>query len=612
MADKRISYTDRDFESLRQDLVNYTRQYYPELIDNFNDASVFSVFMDLNAAIGDNLHYHIDRSIQETVLQYAQQRSSIFNIARTYGLKIPGNRPSVALVDFSITVPAFGDQEDTRYLGVLRAGSQAIGGGQVFENVEDIDFSSQYNSDGYPNRTKIPNFDSNNNLINYTITKREVVVNGTTKVFKKVITPNEVRPFYEFFLPEKNVLSITSIIQKDGVSYQSTPSYSDFINSPNKWYEVDSLAEPRVFVEDPSKPSDEPGIKVGRYIETDNKFITEYTPEGFMKVQFGGATVTPDEQLAEFANTGIPLRVQDYQNNIALGKTVKANTTIFVKYRVGGGLSSNVGVNSITQVGNTNFYVNGPSNNINQNVINSLNVRNVTAAIGGANQPSIEEARNMVSFNFAAQNRAVTVNDYNALVKRMPGKYGAPAKVAITEKDNKINIEILSYDESGKLTQQVSNTLKQNIANYLSNYRMINDYISVNVAKVIDLEYDISVVLESSENQGQIITRIIDVVNNAMSPAVRDLGENVYVSELRRDIQNVAGVVSLTSIDVYNKVGGQYSSSETSQSYSNSSTRQIQLVDDTIFAESSQVYQVRFPEKDIKVRVKNLKTVSFS
>jgi hypothetical protein len=612
MADKRISYTDRDFESLRQDLVNYTRQYYPELIDNFNDASVFSVFMDLNAAIGDNLHYHIDRSIQETVLQYAQQRSSIFNIARTYGLKIPGNRPSVALVDFSITVPAFGDQEDTRYLGVLRAGSQVIGGGQVFENVEDIDFSSQYNSDGFPNRTKIPNFDSNNNLINYTITKREVVVNGTTKVFKKVITPNEVRPFYEFFLPEKNVLSVTSIIQKDGVSFQSTPSYGEFINSPDKWYEVDSLAEPRVFVEDPSKPSDTPGIKVGRYIETDNKFITEYTPEGFMKIQFGGATVTPDEQLAEFANTGIPLRVQDYQNNIALGKTVKANTTLFVRYRVGGGLSSNVGVNSITQVGNTNFYVNGPSNNINQNVINSLSVRNVTAAIGGANQPSIEEARNMVSFNFAAQNRAVTVNDYNALVKRMPGKFGAPAKVAITEKDNKINIEILSYDDSGKLTQQVSNTLKQNIANYLSNYRMINDYISVNVAKVIDLEYDISVVLESSENQGQIITRIIDVVNNAMSPAVRDLGENVYVSEMRRDIQNVPGVVSLTSIEAFNKVGGQYSSSETSQPYVDNSSRLIRLVDDTIFAEPSQVYQVRFPEKDIKVRVKNLKTVSFS
>jgi len=84
MAERRISYTDRDFASLRQDLIDYTQQYYPDLIDNFNDAALFSVFLDLNAAIGDNLNFQIDRSIQETVLQYAQQRSSVYNIARTY------------------------------------------------------------------------------------------------------------------------------------------------------------------------------------------------------------------------------------------------------------------------------------------------------------------------------------------------------------------------------------------------------------------------------------------------------------------------------------------------------------------------------------------------
>ena len=193
MANRKISYTERDFEGLRQDLINFTQQYYPELIDNFNDASVYSVFLDLNAAIGDNLHYHIDRSIQETVLQYAQQKSSIYNIARTYGLKIPGNRPSIALVDVSITVPAFGDQEDSRYLGVIRSGSQFVGAGQIFENQDDIDFSTQYNSKGFPNRTKIPNFDANNRIVNYTITKREVVVNGTSKVFKKVINSNSVK-----------------------------------------------------------------------------------------------------------------------------------------------------------------------------------------------------------------------------------------------------------------------------------------------------------------------------------------------------------------------------------------------------------------------------------
>ena len=612
MAEKKISYTERDFEGLRQELVNYTRQYYPELIDNFNDAAVFSVLMDLNAAIGDNLHYHIDRSIQETVLQYAQQKSSIFNIARTYGLKIPGNRPSVALCDFSITVPAFGDQEDTRYLGVLRAGSQVIGAGQIFENVYDIDFSTQYNNEGYPNRTKIPVFDANNNLVSYTITKREVVVNGLTKVFKRVINPSDVKPFYEFFLPERNVISVTSIIQKDGTSYQSTPQYSDFMQPNGRWYEVDALAENRVFVEDNTKPSDVPGIKVGKYIETENRFITEYTPEGFLRVQFGGGTTTPDDQLAEFARLGNPMRLQDYQNNIGLGRTVQANTTIFVQYRIGGGTASNIGVNAINQVGTVNFFVNGPSANINQTTINSLRVNNVTAAIGGANLPSIEEVRNMVTYNFSAQNRAVTVNDYNALVKKMPGKYGSPAKVAITETDNKINIDVLSYDANGKLTQTVSNTMKQNVANYLSNYRMVNDYISVNVAQVIDLEYDISVVLESAQNQGQIITKIIDVVNSAMSPLVRDMGQNVNVSEIRRQIQDVVGVINVTEIAVYNKVVGQYSSSQTSQRYSDASTKRIELVDDTIFAEPSQVYQIRFPEKDVKVRVKNLKNVNFS
>jgi len=612
MANRKISYTERDFEGLRQDLINFTRQYYPDLIDNFNDASVFSVFLDLNAAIGDNLNYHIDRSIQETVLQYAQQKSSIYNIARTYGLKIPGNRPSIALLDVSITVPAFGDQEDSRYLGIIRSGSQFIGAGQIFENQDDIDFSTQYNSSGFPNRTKIPNFDSNNRIINYTITKREVVVNGATKIFKKVINNNDVKPFYEFFLPEKNVISITSLIQKDGITYSSPPTYGEFITAPDRWYEVDALAENTVFVEDPTKASDNPGIKVGRYIETESRFISEYTPEGYCKLTFGSATVTADDQLAQFAKTGIPLRLENYQNNIGLGRTVKANTTLFVKYRVGGGIGSNIGVNTITQIGTINFAVNGPSPSINQNVIQSLRSNNVTAAIGGGNLPTTEEVRNMVTYNFAAQKRAVTVNDYNSLIRTMPSRFGAPAKASITEEDNKIKIEILSFDDNGKLTSNVSNTLKQNIANYLSNYRMINDYISVRSAQVIDLEYEFSVAMESSENQGQVITSIVDSVNSYMSPSTNLLGKNVNISDIRRLIQDIPGVSTLADLKVFNKTGGQYSSSETSQRYLDKNTKQIELIDDTIFAQPNQIYQIKFPEKDIKVRIKQLKNVEFS
>jgi len=612
MAERRINYTDRDFVAIRQDLINYVNTYYPDLISNFNDASVFSVLMDLNAAVTDNLHFHIDRSIQETVLQYAQQKSSVFNIARTYGLKIPGQRPSVALVDFSITVPVFGDKEDERYLGILRRGSQVSGAGQIFETVHDIDFASPFNNEGFPNRLKIPNFDANNILINYTIVKRDVVVNGITKVFKKVITNADIRPFFEIFLPEKNVLGVTSVIQKDGVSYANVPSVQEFLGASGRWYEVDALVEDRIFIEDPTKPSDQPGIKVGKYITTNQRFITEFTPQGFLKMTFGGGNVSAEEQLREFTRLGTPLNIQKYQNNMALGSALKPNTTLFVQYRVGGGLSTNLGVNVITQVNTSNFAVNGPSQSVNTSVINSLRCSNVTAAIGGANAPTLEEVRNYVSFNFSAQNRAVTISDYEALIRKMPGQFGAPAKVAIVEEDNKIKVKILSFDSSGKLTQIVSNTLKNNLANYLSNYRMINDYVSIETAEVIDLTVDVSVVLDATQNQGAVVSDIINTVTTYFNPLTRQLGENAYISEIRRLIQSLNGVITITSLDFFNKVGGQYSSAETSQPYLDNNTKQIQPIDDTLFAEPKQIYQIRYPQKDITVRVKNFKGVSFS
>ncbi len=612
MANRKISYTTRDYQAIRTELLNYVRTYYPDLIQDFNDASVFSVFLDLNAAVADNLHYHIDRSIQETVLQYAQQRSSIYNIARTYGLKLPGQRPSVALVDFSITVPAFGDKEDERYLGVLSRGSQVVGAGIVFENVYDIDFASPYNAQGFPNRLKIPNFNSNNVLVNYTITKREVVVNGITKVFKRVISPNDVRPFFELFLPEKNVLGITSVLLKNGTDYTNIPTVPEFLGLENRWYEVDALAEDRVFVEDPTKVSDQPGIKVGKYIQTQNRFITEYTPEGFKKMTFGGGTNTAQDALNQFTTVGATLELQRYSNNLSLGSTLTPNSTLFIQYRVGGGLATNLGTNVINQIGTVSFFVNGPSETTNSSVVNSLRCNNVTAAVGGAGIPSLEEIRNYVSFNFAAQKRAVTVQDYEAIIRNMPAQFGAPAKVAITENDNKILIQILSYDSSGKLTPIVSNTLKQNIANYLSNYRMLNDYISILTADVIDLSVDISIVLNSAQNSGQVIADVINKVAEYFNPQTRGLGQNVYLAELSSIIQSQNGVLTVAGINVFNNVGGQYSSSETSMEYSDPETRQIKPVDDTIFAQPSQVYQIRYPEKDIRVSVKNFQSITFS
>jgi hypothetical protein len=525
---------------------------------------------------------------------------------------LPGQRPSVSLVDFSITVPAFGDKEDERYLGILARGSQVVGAGIVFENVYDIDFASPYNAQGFPNRLKIPNFNANNVLINYTITKRELVVNGITKVFKKVIAANDVKPFFELFLPEKNVLGITSVLLKNGTNYTNTPTTAEFLGLDNRWYEVDALAEDRVFVEDPTKVSDQPGIKVGRYIQTQDRFITEYTPEGFKKMTFGGGTNTAQDQLNQFTTLGATLDLQRYSNNLSLGATLTPNSTLFIQYRVGGGLATNLGTNVINALGTVSFFVNGPSETTNSSVVNSLRCVNVTAAVGGAGIPSLEEIRNYVSFNFAAQKRAVTVQDYESLIRNMPAQFGAPAKVSITENDNKILIQILSYDTSGKLTNIVSNTLRQNIATYLSNYRMMNDYISIFSAEVIDLSMDISIVLDSAQNSGQVISSVVDKISAYLNPQTRQLGQNVYLSEVRSLIQNTNGVLTVANIDVFNEVGGQYSSAETSMEYANVETKLILPVDDTIFAQPSQVYQIRYPNKDIRVSVKNFQSVTFS
>lgn len=607
---KKISYATRDFAGLRQELVNLTKEYYPDLVKNTNDASIFSVLLDLNAAVADNLHFHIDRVWQETMLDFAQQRQSLFHIAKTYGIKIPGNRPSVSLCDFSINVPVRGDKEDDRYLGVVKAGTQVSGGGQIFETLEDIDFSDPFNSRGEPNRLKIPNFDNNNKLISYTITKREPVVNGVTRIYRRVISELDQKPFLKIYLPEQDVLGVTSIIHKEGTSFGTNPSSSEFTNNVNKWYEVKTLIQDKVFIPDSTAASDSDNFKAGKYIDVNNKFITEYTPEGYFSVTFGSGTVNPLDNLDNYMNGSLKVNLATYLNNMSLGSVPKANTTLFIKYRIGGGKDSNLGVNVITSVDDVEFDINGPNENFNSQVQQSLRVTNVTPAIGGADQPTIEELRNMIAYNFSAQDRAVTLNDYKSLIETMPSTYGAPAKVNVMEEDNKVKIKLLSYDENGNLTDIVSNTLKNNILSYLSEYRMINDYIDITSGQVIDLGLEIDLIVDKNEKTSDILKATIQNTIDFFAIEKRKMGDPLFVGDLIREIGTVSGVVNVVDVRVFNKIGGNYSSSEVSQTI-NSTTGLITQTDMTIFMKSNQIFQIRFPNVDIKVRTKTLGTTTY-
>ena len=608
---KKISYAVRDFAGLRQELVNMTKEYYPDLIKNTNDASIFSVLLDLNAAVTDNLHFHIDRVWQETMLDFAQQRQSLYHIAKTYGLKVPGTRPSVALCDFSVNVPVAGDKEDERYLGILKSGAQISGGGQVFETIEDIDFTSPFNSRGETNRLKIPNFDGNNRLISYTIVKREPVVNGLTRIYRRVITEVDQKPFLKLYLPEQNVLGIVSVIHKDGTTFGANPTSSEFDSATNKWYEVKSLIEGKVFIPDPTTVSDSDNFKAGQYINVSNKFVTEYTPEGYFSLTFGSGTINPMDNLQSFVDNGLTVSLGSFLNNMSLGSTPRPNTTIFVKYRIGGGRDSNLGVNVITSVDSIDFVVEGPSASINSQVIQSLSVSNVTPAVGGADQPTIEEVRNMVAYNFSAQNRAVTLNDYKSLIETMPSTFGAAAKVNVLEEDNKVKIKLLSYDADSNLTDTVSTTLKNNIMTYLSEYRMLNDFIEISSGEVIDFRLEIDLVVDKNVNRTEVIKNSINETVDYFSIERRKMGDPLFVGDIYRILGNVNGVVNVIDIRVFNQIGGLYSSSEVAQAYKDNITKEILQSDMTIYMLANQIYQIRFPNKDIKIRIKTLGTTTF-
>lgn len=603
---KGIAYSSRNFADIRTELVDFVKQYYPDILSDFNDASIGMMLIELNAAVSDMLSVNTDRAFQETQIDYAEQRNSVLSMARTFGLKIPGKRPSISIVDFSVTVPVLGDSFDDRYAPIIRVGTQVSGGGKVFETVDDIDFASPFTSGGIPNRLVVPNLDSNSNIINYTLTKREIVLNGVTKIFRKTISNAEVVPFYELVLPDNDIISISSVITKSGTNFSTDPTIDEFLDFDNRWFEVDALAEDTKFIEDTATVSDNAGIRPGKWVRISQKFVKEYTDNGFVKLIFGSGN-QDISALDDFnVDDTLSSRIGDFINNLSLGETLKANTTVYVQYRVGGGSNTNLGSNTITSINLVDMFVNGPDTTLNTSVRQSLTVNNPVPALGGRDEPSVEEIKQLVKYNFSAQNRAVTIKDYQSRVSLMPGEFGVPFRTGVFEEQNKIMVYILGLDSSGKLSNSSTNTLKQNISNYLADYRMLNDYVVIGDGRIINLSFEFDLLIEKDFPQSQIISNVIRNVREYMDINRHYMGENIYLGQLIENVNNVGGVTNVIEIRVFNKVGeGQYSMNEIEQPYVDDETREIEISNEyTLFGNPISMFEIKFPDRDIKVRVK--------
>lgn len=606
MADSQISFNKRTFTEYRDDLVTMIREMYPEVFQDFSDSSVGSVLIDLNAGVANNLSVNTDRAFQETQLENAQQRQSILNLAKNLGFNIPGKRASVTVVDFSVQVPVRGDRPNESYYPVIQAGAQVVGGGKIFETNDAIDFGSAFSTLGDPNRSEEPNFDGNGIIQSYTITKREVVINGGTNIYKRVIREAETAPFFQLTLPDSDVIQIDSVILLPGTNYSGNPSDADFANPDNKYYEVEYLVQQRVFVDDPNggntnSTTGSTGIRAGKWIDVTRKFLKEFTNSGYCKLTFGGGNGDLDFFLSGMAKVGVTNQqfLNNYLLNTSLGEKLKKDYTLFVKYRTGGGVASNIGANVLNAIGNVNMVINGVREDLNRQVRRSLRVNNPIPAIGGNDGLSIEQIRNLIKYNFSSQYRDVTINDYLAQVYKMPGKYGSPFRANAFKENNKVVISIIGKGTDGKLNNTSNTLLKENIAEYLTEYRMINDYVEIRDGQIFNLGLILDLYITDSANQGELANNVIQTVNSYFDVNTSQMNEDIFLGDLMNSINDINGVVNILSMKVFNKVGNGYSLNEISQEYSNEITKEIKLINNTVYSSEDSMFEIKYPQKDI-------------
>lgn len=606
---KKINYLARTFDDYRSELIKFSNKYYPELADSYNDSSVGSWFVDLVAAVSDNLSYHIDRTYQETNINSANLKSTLLNIARTNGLNMPGPKASMCEVEISCVIEPYNEntgdisQPNWDYAPILKRSSVVSAGNLNFQLTEDVDFGEQFNSDGYSNRTFTPRRDGNGIITAYTVTKSTIVINGVTRIFKKVILNQDLKPFMDIVLPEKDVMNVESIIFKESSNFKKDPEISEFYidaerykvtseaSETYRFFEMDSLADqyrfatdinigdkdddlviqdffnPHVYEDYSETYTDEDGMITrrtsryyrGKWTPVTQKFITERTDNGYLKIIFGAGVnynILPPVK-SKFSERLISNMI----NNDMLGVLPREGWTMYILYNVGGGISSNIGVGAINAVtlSVAEFKHNGDASKRGA-VINSLTVTNTSPAVAGKDAPSAQEMRYLIKYNTSSQERCVTLKDYKARLMLMPPKYGAPYRASVSEENNKIVISMLGMNAGGKLTKALPEMLVDNIEEYMSHYRTINDYIECKSGKIYNLGFAVDLFVSKTYDTPTVLTNVINTIKEYMNVDNHDIGDDLFVGDLEREIMTVDGVISLINFEIYSIYNGAYSS----------------------------------------------------
>jgi hypothetical protein len=614
--EKEIKYLNKDFNSFKNQLIEFTQTYFPNNFNDFSEGNPGMMFLEMSAYVGDVLSFYTDNQIQETFLSLAQDKENLYNMAYAMGYKPKTTSAASTNLDISQLVPSKIVNDtyvpDYDYALNIRANS-TFGSteGSIFYTTQDADFT--YSSS--INNISIFQYDGSNNPEYYLIKKTVPSISAESKT--QTFTIGAPEKFKTLTLFDTNIISIESITDSDG----------------NIYHEVPYLAQDTIFEQVENIGANDPLLQqysgetpyLIKLKKVPRRFISRVKPNNQMEIQFGaGISDKADEQIIPNPDN-IGLGIKDGRSKLdvaydpsnflytkAYGQ-VPSNTTLTVTYLVGGGLSSNVNSNTITQPG-TLLITNKPNLNIGMLtfVKSSVSSTNVEAAKGGGAGDSIEDVRLNAISSFSTQNRTVTKNDYIIRSLSMPPQFGTIAKAYITQDDqmsplttepNRIpnplalNLYTLGYDSNKKLST-LNTATKTNLATYLEEHRMLTDAINIKDAFIINIAIDFEITVFKNYNNQKILLDCIAELKNYFNIDKWQINQPIILSDVRNLIGGVNGVQTVENITFSNKNG-------TISGYSQYIYPiQAALRNEVLYPSlDPSIFEIKYPDTDIKGRV---------
>jgi hypothetical protein len=638
---KEVRYLNKDFSQIRNNLIEFSKQYYPNTYKDFNESSPGMMFIEMASYVGDVMSYYVDSQFKESLLGYSEELRTLYSMAQTFGYKPRLTAPSQVTLDIFQLVPAKGEfsnvdnttiEPDYDYALNIPAGARVeTSDGVTFRTIQGCDFRYD-NTTSSPRVTTVFETDTNESPTFYLLKKQVQAQSGA--VTSEDFTFTNAKKYSRVKLSNTNIIDIISVVDSDG----------------NNWNEVDSLAQDTVFDEVENNSNND--SELAQYSDdvpyllklkrVSRRFTTYRRPDGKTELRFGaGVSDNADEDIIPNPdNVGSnlpdsPSKIYETfdPSNFLKTKTyglAPSNTTLTISYQFGGGVQDNVGVDEINKISSITLEID--STNLSQSTLDtvkqSVRISNPEASSGGLGAESVEELRENIKAFFQAQGRAVTKEDYIIRTYALPDKYGNIAKAYIVQDDQlsgtpqssytitqddvgkplseiqtripnplALNLYVLGYNSNRKLSI-VNDAVKENLKTYLRRFRPITDAINIKNGYIINIGVDYKIITKSNFSQEQVLGLVNERVSEFFNIDNWQINQPIVLSDLGYEISLVDGVASVTDINIVNKY-------RTSEGYSGNGYDVGGALKNGILYPSldPSIFEVKFPLKDIRGEV---------